>query len=246
MKKEMFIFSSMLLILFGFYLSSCSYYPEGEKEYNFEINENSRFIQLGNATAAENGIIFYPGGLVDPYAYIEILEDMVLAGNVVIIAKFPSNLAVMNIDAADWILEVFNEVNSWTMIGHSLGGAMACSYVEKNEEKIDKIILLGSYPGNSVDLTDYEGLLLSIYASKDAFTTIENIKNSKSRVNNPLTFPLFGQLEKNSVSYFYEITGGNHSYFGSYGMQKGDNEADIPREKQLNIVKSLIATIINL
>lgn len=37
-----------------------------------------------------------------------------------------------------------------------------------------------------------------------------------------------------SDARFHEITGGNHGYFGSYGMQKGDNEATVSNEEQIN------------
>jgi hypothetical protein len=32
---------------------------------------------------------------------------------------------------------------------------------------------------------------------------------------------------------FHEITGGNHSYFGKYGIQEGDSEGSISREAQV-------------
>ena len=39
-----------------------------------------------------------------------------------------------------------------------------------------------------------------------------------------------------------EIKGGNHCYFGSYGMQKGDNEASItPEEQQEQAAKETAA-----
>lgn len=225
-------------------LNSCSYYIQYEDEFIPQIEENSKYIQLGVTNDATHGVIFYPGALVDPYAYLALLEDMAAKNVVIIIAKFPSNLAVLDINASSWLMSLHENVDSWTIIGHSLGGAMACSYVANHLDAFDNVILLGSYPGESTNLKNYKGLFLSVYGTKDAFTTLEDIEKSKNRVNNPLPFPQDFNIEYSGVSYFYEIKGGNHSYFGTYGMQQGDNEANITRDEQITIVKNLLNTVI--
>lgn len=47
-----------------------------------------------------------------------------------------------------------------------------------------------------------------------------------------------------SDARFHEITGGNHGYFGSYGMQKGDKEATIGNEEQMDAAANLTAEFI--
>ena len=49
------------------------------------------------------------------------------------------------------------------------------------------------------------------------------------------------KLDETSVNLpkdteFYIIEGGNHSQFGDYGFQKGDNIADISLEEQLKLI----------
>jgi hypothetical protein len=46
---------------------------------------------------------------------------------------------------------------------------------------------------------------------------------------------------------FFEttITGGNHSYFGTYGSQKGDGDAKITNEEQISQTVKAITEFIN-
>lgn len=238
---------SLFYVFVSMLISGCGYYSEYSDDLSFEIEENTKFIKLGSEENASKGIIMYPGALVDPWAYVSLFDKVVEKDILIIIARFPSDLAVLDIDAASWLLKEFDEISDWTIIGHSLGGAMACSYVANNPGIFSNLIILGSYPGKSTDLSAYEGLFLSIYGSKDAFTTLEDIEESRSRVNNPKDYPTdTDQLSSSNVSYFYEILGGNHSYFASYGLQSGDNEADITADIQLQRVKELISEIMKL
>lgn len=43
---------------------------------------------------------------------------------------------------------------------------------------------------------------------------------------------------------FYEIDGGNHGQFGSYGKQKGDGDAKISEEKQQDITTEYIVNFL--
>jgi hypothetical protein len=83
--------------------------------------------------------------------------------------------------------------------------------------------MLASYPANSVDLSDIDIDVLSIYASEDKIADKNKILVAKERLP--------------ETTEFVEIKGGNHSYFGSYGLQKGDGEAIITEEEQRKIVR---------
>lgn len=91
---------------------------------------------------------------------------------------------------------------------------MASSYASNHEEKVEGLILLGSYIygdyPSSKSLTIYGSLNTSV---KDKITYSENI---------------------------VEIEGGNHAQFGNYGVQKGDSVATITREEQQNITVEAI------
>ena len=228
----------IVIVLF----SSCSYFPEiSIGESNAEILETLKYIRLGDPDKTTQAIIMYPGGLVDPWAYLEILEPQLNFGMIVFIAKMPSNLAVLDVNLAKGIVESYPRINEWTLIGHSLGGAMACSEVANRPEIYSNLILLASYPGKNVDLTMYEGEVLSVYGSQDGFTSSEDIENSKPQFRNALDVENEADVEPDSNnSYFFKINGGNHSFFGNYGMQKGDGVPSITRVEQYRITNELI------
>ena len=129
-------------------------------------------------------------------------------------------MAFFGINKADKIIEDNPDISNWYMAGYSPGGSMAVKYTSKNQEKIDGLILLASYSVD--DLTEYTGKVISIIGSKDM--GIDKEKLDETSVNLP------------KDSEFYIIEGGNHSQFGDYGFQKGDNIADISLEEQLKLI----------
>ncbi len=152
------------------------------------------------------GLIFYPGGKVQETAYLPLLEQLRQNGLTCVLVRMPFRLAVFNIDAADDVYAQFPAVSRWYLAGHSLGGAMASSYVEKNSDRLGGLILLGAYPINDAALPT-----LAIYGSED-------VKLDRTKLE--------------TVADKLEITGGNHAYFGNYGEQEGDGSASISRENQ--------------
>lgn len=145
----------------------------------------------------------------------------------------PLNLSVFGIDKADEVIDRYEDVDRWIIGGHSLGGAMAARYVNNYKSKVSGLILLASYPAESDDLSNSNVDVLSIYATQDGITTVDNIINSRKLLPGNTTWK--------------EVKGGNHSQFGYYGFQSGDNKANISREEQqkqiINDVLSFIANI---
>lgn len=164
----------------------------------------------------ETGIIFYPGGKVEPYAYAPLMQELAKEGYLVTIYQMPYNLAIFKTNAADKVLEQYPEIKSWYIGGHSLGGAMASSYASKNAEKLLGYFALAAYP--SSDLSDQPIKMLSIHGTEDEILNYKNYE--KYRINAP------------ENTEYLEIQGGNHAYFGNYGTQKGDGVATISREEQ--------------
>ncbi len=155
------------------------------------------------------GLIFYPGGKVEETAYLPLLERLRAGGITVALVKMPFRLAVFDIRAADGVFEAFPAVSRWFIGGHSLGGAMASSYAEGNESRLQGLILLGAYPVNESMIPT-----LCIYGSEDIMLD----KSKLAGVKNVL-----------------KIEGGNHAQFGDYGVQQGDGTAVISREEQQTI-----------
>ncbi len=110
---------------------------------------------------------------------------------------------------------------------------MAVRYTKNNISIVSSLILLASYPAESDDLSNSNIDVLSIYATKDGFATTDKINK-------------FSDLLPEDTIW-KEIQGGNHSQFGYYGFQTGDNKADISREEQqIPIVTAIIEFLSNI
>ena len=165
------------------------------------------------------GFIFYPGGKVEHLAYAPMLTQLSNHGITCVLVKMPLNLAVFNINAADSIKENFDDIDTWYIGGHSLGGAMASSYIEGKGDQYSGLILMGAYPINTEDIKT-----LAIYGSEDMGLDLEKLE---------------------STANTHEISGGNHAYFGNYGEQAGDGIASMSREEQQTITVQLVSDFIN-
>lgn len=163
------------------------------------------------------GVIFYPGGKVQCEAYAPLMQACAEKGVLCALVRMPCNLAVLNPNAADGIQEKYPEVPSWYMAGHSLGGAMAASYVSKHTEEYDGLILLAAY--STADLGGTALRAVSVYGSEDG--VMNRDKYAKCRANLPEGFEE------------HVIDGGCHAYFGNYGPQDGDGVPSISNQEQI-------------
>lgn len=114
----------------------------------------------------------------------------------------------------------------WIMAGHSLGGAMAASYVASHTDTYQGLVLLAAY--STADLTQSGIKVLSVYGSNDG------VLNRSTYAED------FANLPQDTTEYV--IDGGIHSYFGAYGHQDGDGEATITNDEQLDLTADAIAT----
>jgi len=177
---------------------------------------------------AKTGLIFYPGGKVEHSAYIPLMQACAEKGILCILAEMPFNLAVFDANAADGIPKEYPQIENWYLGGHSLGGAMAATYLEKYTDEYEGLILLGAY--STADFSDTELEVLSIYGSQDQVLNREKYNDNIS--NLPKDF-------KEIV-----IEGGCHAYFGMYGAQDGDGSPSISNAEQILQTAEYIAQMI--
>jgi len=210
------LIAAMLIYLLPYYKAvDVEFYMESSDIVKVnQIDEGYYFDGPGDECAC----IFYPGAKVDEKAYTPILYQLAEQGVDCFLVKMPFHMAFFGISKADSILEEY-DYEEWYMMGHSLGGAMAASYLGKGDraDRFEGIIFLASYSAS--DLSDTELKTLSIYGSNDGVLNLDKVKTCASNV------PSKGYSEK-------EINGGNHAFFGSYGKQKGDKEATIENKEQ--------------
>ena len=179
-------------------------------------------IVYGEPSESDIALIFYPGGNVDPYAYEDLCNGLAENGIPVIVARMPMKLAIFGINRANGIIKDYPDVDHWYIGGHSLGGAMAAIWTAKHQDDVDGVIFLAAY-----STKDLEVPVLSIYGTNDG------VLNMKSYQKN---LPRLSDVRE------YIIYGGNHCQFGSYGFQKGDNEASVSYEEQIyKTVESIVS-----
>jgi pimeloyl-ACP methyl ester carboxylesterase len=168
------------------------------------------------------GLLFYPGGRVDPRAYAPSAYTLAAKGYLVVIVPMPLNLAVLGVNRASSVIQHFVDVQRWVIAGHSLGGSMAALFAYNHPNQIKGLVLWASYPASSNNLSDSAIKVTSIYATLDGLATLEKIEASRQLL--PLD------------TTWIPIVGGNHAQFGWYGEQAGDNPAAISRERQQELV----------
>ena len=214
-KLSLIISAILVVVLAGscFIYVSCGYKADDTAEalLNAEnVQAMDGYIVVSPAVDTGTGFIFYPGANVEYTAYLPLMDQLSDMGITCYLMKMPMNMAILDTNRADKVLEEHGDEHTfWFIGGHSMGGAMASKYASENAEKIDGLILLGAYPYGeySSDKT------IAVYGSLN--TSVKD------------------ELEaQNYQGRTYVIEGGNHAYFGNYGEQSGDSVGEISREEQ--------------
>lgn len=226
MKKGFKILVSLLCIIsfsFGLFFSYVGKYYRVDEDLlqkydslNVDIEVFDSYITYGNRNS-KKGIMFYPGAKVEYKAYEPLMKTLAKQGFFCILIEMPYNLAILDIYAADGLVDKYTKIDDWYMMGHSLGGSMAGIYLKDNYKEFDGVILLGSYILEDLTYTDL--YVISIYGSEDKILNKEVYESAK--VNYPNSFDEM------------LIQGGNHSGFAVYGVQRGDGVATITGEQQI-------------
>ncbi len=168
----------------------------------------------------ETGFLFYPGGKVDYRAYAPVLRLIAGEGYFVVLIPVPLNLALLDVNAGARVQSKYPEIETWFVGGHSLGG-VAASMFARGRESISGLVLWAAAPGDD-SLRGEEIPVLSVYGMRDGLFPEARVTESR------------GLLPEDTL--FVGIGGGNHSQFGSYGLQSGDNPAGLPPEEQWALV----------
>lgn len=177
------------------------------------------------ASPTDTGLIYYPGGLVEPEAYAVTAQGIAEAGYLVVIPKMPLNLAFTGINRADGIRAEFPEIERWVIGGHSLGGAMAAEYAKGHVDGLAGLIMFASYPANNEDFVDFPIPILTITASNDPGAPRQEAFYDAIRESARLVV----------------IEGGNHRQYADYSYQAEDGIATISAaEQQAQIVAATV------
>lgn len=185
------------------------------------------YLFANESQESDKGIVFYPGGKVEETAYAPLLLELAENGYEVYLVKMPAKLAIFGMNAAEDIIEDMEHIEEWTMMGHSLGGAMAASFSANHDEEVDRLVLLAAY--STEDLTDKEIEVFSFYGTEDRVLNMEKYEE------------YYSNLPEDVVEEVIE--GGNHANYAHYGEQEGDGEAFITRDEQQECVLDIFLNV---
>jgi pimeloyl-ACP methyl ester carboxylesterase len=190
-----------------------------ESDAAVQVTTEPWYTFLPAGESRSTGLIFYPGGRVDPRSYAPPARALAELGYPVVIVPMPLNLAVFGAGKAADVIATFPEVERWAIAGHSLGGSMAANFINSNPGAIDGLALWASYPAGSDDLSGRSALAAtSIYGTADGVAAMEDV--------------LAGEPLLPAATVWAPIEGGNHAQFGWYGPQSDSDVATISREEQ--------------
>lgn len=165
------------------------------------------------------GFILYPGAKVEAESYAPLCREIAKEGFEVVIVKMPLNLSILSPNKAKEVLDDYNNIETWVIGGHSLGGVKAAEFASKHDD-IKGVVLYSAYPQGD-KLLKSNKKVVSMWGSNDTVLNMENINKSSD------------DLPKDTE--FIEIEGANHAQFGDYGFQEGDSKASISRQEQTSI-----------
>ena len=176
---------------------------------------------VGGAPA---GLIFFPGGMVDPEAYAPLMRAVAEEGYEAVILKLPFRQAFLESQEAEVVerarvrMERDRGTRGWVVAGHSRGGVIACRVAATHPSLPAALVLMGTSHPVDRDLSGLRFPVTKIFATHDGLATVEKVEANQGKLP--------------AATRWVKIEGGNHAQFGWYGRQFGDEKATISREEQ--------------
>jgi len=198
------------------------------------VEENTDMIRFEPCRARPVGLVFFPGSLVAPKAYVPFLRSVAEAGHPAVLVKLP--LRGYSTEAAyaegAYRARKILESGSWMIGGHSKGGFYAAEYAGRNPDAggARGLILVGTTHPRDRDLSQLAIPVTKILATRDGIAPSERARRNAARLPPGTAWVL--------------IRGGNHSQFGHCGFLFGDRFATISRDQQQGeLVAAVVAAL---
>jgi pimeloyl-ACP methyl ester carboxylesterase len=185
---------------------------------------------------APAGLIFLPGGMVEPEAYAPLLRRVAEGGYRARMVFLPWRCGC----TASQISEVFDRVQKtvagepegrWILAGHSRGGMLAARFVHERRAGLAGVVLMGTTHPRDFSLAGAAMPVTKIYGTRDGIAPFAEMQRNKHLLP--------------AGAKWVEIRGGNHVQFGYYRHQLGDDGATITREEQQRAVVAALAGLLS-
>jgi hypothetical protein len=164
------------------------------------------------------GLIFYPGGRIDPRGYASLMSAIAREGYLVVVPSMPINMAIFDTNAADEIISHFPGIDSWGISGHSVGGVAAAMFTSQNPGLIDGLAIWAAFPAGNSDLSLTDIPIYVIYGEVDPAANRESVQERMELLP--------------ADTIYVEIEGGDHHQFGTYLIDPEDHLALTSQQDQ--------------
>ena len=201
-----------------------------ENSQTTKVEVSNDFFLFTPTSPFKEVLLFYPGAMVDPTAYVPLCRKIADNHIKVYLIKMPWRLASKGYNKPKQLHLFSDTTKTYILSGHSQGAKMAAQFAYENPGLLDKLILIGSSHPRDISLAHTQLPIMKIYGSQDGVADEKSIMNNKAKL--PVT------------TQFIRINGANHAQFGYYGFQLGDNAATISREQQQTETLSAIIEFI--
>jgi pimeloyl-ACP methyl ester carboxylesterase len=201
------------------------------------LPETNAFLQPDGYTVSEHidgsltfqpdaangqGLLIMHGALIKPKSYAATAAFFAQRGFTVLLPFGEARLSILAIDpAAARMAEL--SLDSWTVIGHSMGGLSSLELISRHPLNIRAAALWGA--AMPKDFSALTVPLLHLWGNHDGLLPPERFADT--RKNLPTT------------TEFVTVDGGNHQNFAMYSHQFFDNPGSISWRQQIDIANKL-------
>jgi hypothetical protein len=198
------------------------------------------FLPVVPPDAAVPLVLFLPGGLIQPKAYVPLARSLADEGMATVIVPLPWRSAPTASTRAELWSRIEAAAARWgrgepfVLAGHSRGAALAARYAAERSPAggpaLSGLVLIGTTHPRDHDLSGASFPILKLLGSRDCVAPTADARANADRLP-PHT-------------EWREIAGANHRQFGYYGWQLGDCDATISRDDQQRQVRDAIAAFV--
>lgn len=183
------------------------------------VTESATTIELApTGEPSGTALLYQPGAKVEARAYAAVLRPLAEAGHTVVVVQQPLGIGFLATGAFDDARGAHPEVDRWVLGGHSLGGVVAATQADDDEDAVAPVaglLLHASYPAGDVSDT-LTAAVASVSGSEDGLTIPAAIEDSRADLPAGTTFTV--------------VEGAVHAFFGDYGPQPGDGTPTIDHD----------------
>ena len=189
-----------------------------------------------DASPATPALIFLPGGLVDPTAYVPLVRQIADAGFVTAIVTLPYRMAFTDAMQAELFRRVLKhradlgDGRAVALAGHSRGAAMAAAFAARHADALSGLVLIGTTHPRDHDLSQLRFPVTKVGGTRDCVADLDDARANSTRLP--------------AHTIWVDIDGANHSQFGFYGSQLGDCRAAITRDEQQRHTRAALLDVL--